>query len=304
MRKRVVSLILLLLLLSIGAYAHSETSKSDAVPRSTLSVIPLYTGENHVILQDDQPDFYSWQITTEAYVSFSQLDALGRTGPAMACLAPETLPTRPRGQIGNVRPSGWHTTRYDDLIDDKYLYNRAHVIGFSLCGDNATPENLFTGTRYLNAVSMLSYEVRVLNYIVKTGNHVLYRCSPVYDGNDLVATGVQMEAWSVEDEGTLCFNVFLFNVQPGIVIDYATGESERAEAAEEVASAADRGLGGGEGEVKTPAVTYVLNTNTHKFHRPSCPSVEEIKRKNRKDFYGTRGEVIAAGYDPCGRCHP
>ena len=312
MRKRVASFILILLLLFMGAYSRAETTISDSVPRSTLSVIPLYTGEDHVILQDGQPDFYTWQITTEGYVSFSRLDALGRTGPAMACLGPETLPTRPRGQIGNVRPSGWHTTRYDDLIEDEYLYNRAHVIEFSLCGDNATPENLFTGTRYLNAGSMLSYEARVVSYIAKTGNHVLYRCSPVYAGDDLVAAGVQMEAWSVEDAGALCFNVFLFNVQPGIVIDYATGESQRAAVETEALDRAladelpDRELQTEDvsPEEEAPDVAYVLNTNTHKFHVPSCPSVQEIKKKNRKDFYGTREEAIAAGYDPCGRCHP
>ena len=230
MKQKTVFLVILSILVIIlaGADSYADSFISEAVPRSTLTEIPLYDGEDCIVLQNNQPDFYIWQIQTESYVSFSALDSLGRTGPGIACLGPETMPTQTRGQIGNVHPSGWHTVRYDDLIEDKYLYNRAHVIGFSLCGDNATPENLFTGTRYLNANGMLPFENQVAAYIDRTKNHVIYRCSPTYAGDDLVATGVQMEAYSVEDAGGLCFNVFVFNVQPGIVIDYATGESHRA----------------------------------------------------------------------------
>ncbi len=307
MKKRAVIALLVLLILSVGTYSRADSSISDSVPRSSLYDIPAYDGEDFVVLQEDRPDFYTWQISPEPYVMFSKLDDLGRTGPAMACLGPETMPTRPRGQIGNVRPSGWHTTRYDDLIEDRYLYNRAHVIGYLLCGDNATPENLFTGTRHLNANSMLSFEKQVVDYMEKTKNHVIYRCSPTYAGDDLVATGVQMEAYSVEDAGGLCFNVFVFNVQPGIVIDYATGESHRAPTrmgpnAEDDTQEAE--APSAPQATEAPVVTYVLNTNTYKFHYPSCPSVQEIKQRNRQDFYGTRDEVIAAGYEPCGRCNP
>ena len=301
MKKRAVIALLVLLILSVGTYSRADSSISDSVPRSSLYDIPAYDGEDFVVLAEQR------RIVNRIETMFSKLDDLGRTGPAMACLGPETMPTRPRGQIGNVRPSGWHTTRYDDLIEDRYLYNRAHVIGYLLCGDNATPENLFTGTRHLNANSMLSFEKQVVDYMEKTKNHVIYRCSPTYAGDDLVATGVQMEAYSVEDAGGLCFNVFVFNVQPGIVIDYATGESHRAPTrmgpnAEDDTQEAE--APSAPQATEAPVVTYVLNTNTYKFHYPSCPSVQEIKQRNRQDFYGTRDEVIAAGYEPCGRGNP
>lgn len=226
--KRIV-LFLLILSIAAGFPKCSGSLPADPVPVSSLSGIPVYDGSDYIVLNDNMPDFSQTDLTIETYVHFSKLDKLGRTGPGMACLGPETLPTEPRGEIGNIRPSGWHTVRYDDLIEDKYLYNHCHVIGYLLCGDNATPENLFTGTRYLNATSMLPFEISVVRYIESTGNHVLYRCSPVYDGNDLLAKGVQIEAYSVEDDGFLRFNVFVFNIQPGITIDYATGNSRRSD---------------------------------------------------------------------------
>lgn len=225
--KRIV-LFLLILSIAAGFPKCSGPLPADPVPVSSLSEIPEYDGSDYIVLNGDLPDFSQKDLTVETYVRFSPLDRLGRTGPGMACLGPETLPKEPRGEIGNIRPSGWHTVRYDDLIEDRYLYNRCHIIGYLLCGDNATPENLFTGTRYLNATSMLPFEISVVRYIESTGNHVLYRCSPVYDGNDLLAKGVQIEAYSVEDEGDLRFNVFVFNIQPGITIDYATGDSRRS----------------------------------------------------------------------------
>lgn len=298
--KRITAFILIISLLCVGATTYAEASTSDAVPVSTLSAIPLYDGTDYVVLQNNQPDFYVWQISATPYVLFSRLDALGRTGAAMACLGPETLPTQARGSMGNTYPSGWQTTQYDDLGEDRYLYNRSHVIAFMLCGDNATPENLFTGTRYLNTGSMVIFESQVADYISRTKNHVIYRCTPIYAGEDLVATGVQMEAYSVEDRGALCFNVFAFNIQPGIKIDYATGESvKEGEAASE--KTADRSA---PQATEAPKVTYILNTNTKKFHYPNCSSVKDIKENHRKNFYGTREEVVAAGYAPCGRCHP
>ena len=173
--------------------------------------IPPYTGKDYIIINNNKPEFDDEQLTTNTFVSFSPFDELGRTGSGIACLGPETLPKDPRGEIGNIRPSGWHTVRYDDLIEDKYLYNRSHVIGFFLSGDNNTPENLFTGTRYLNSGTMLQFEIKVGDYIEKTGNHVIYRVTPRYQDSDLVATGVQMEAMSVEDRGAgLHFNVFVY----------------------------------------------------------------------------------------------
>lgn len=298
--RKIVAFILIVSLLCIGATTYADASISDSVPVSTLSVVPLYEGSDYVVLQNNQPDFYVWQISATPYVLFSRLDAFGRTGAAMACLGPETLPTQARSSMGNVYPSGWQTTQYDELGEDRYLYNRSHVIGFMLCGDNATPENLFTGTRYLNAGGMVIFESQVADYISRTKNHVIYRCTPIYAGDDLVASGIQMEAYSVEDRGALCFNVFAFNIQPGIVIDYSTGKSAR-EGAEVSETVADRSS---PQATEAPSVTYILNTNTKRFHYPNCPSVRDIKDNHKKNFYGTRDEAIAAGYAACGRCHP
>ena len=191
----------------------------------TIAEIPEYAGEPYVVLQDNWPDFNAEDLTTEAFETYSELDELGRCGVAYANICLEIMPTEPRGEIGQVKPTGWHTVKYD-CVDGKYLYNRCHLIGYQLAGENANRKNLITGTRYLNVTGMLPFENMVDNYVEETENHVLYRVTPVFDGGNLVASGVQMEAFSVEDEGEgVCFNVFVYNVQPGVVIDYATGES-------------------------------------------------------------------------------
>ena len=301
----------------------ATTNISDDIPCSTLVVekIAPYSGEASIVLNDNLPDFYLSQLKPEAFVVFSPLDSYGRTGIGFACLGRETIPTTQRGTIGNIQPSGWHTIRYDDLIEDRYLYNRSHIIGFLLSGDNATPENLFTGTRFLNAVSMVKYEISIAQYIEQTGNHVLYRITPCYHGTDLVAFGVQMEAYSIEDHGNgICFNVFLYNIQPGILIDYSTGNSQRAYSVS--------GTTFWENESDTPAKssecsfftdvpsqesttsfkgnenTYVFNNNTKLFHLPTCSSVIEIKPKNRQEFYGSREDALVFGYKPCKLCNP
>ena len=190
--------------------------------------IPQYSGSAYVEINGNIPFFQETDITTTAYEEYSPLDRLGRCGPAMACLGRETMPTEERGEIGMIRPSGWHTVRYDDLIEDKYLYNRCHLIAYMLAGENDNELNLITGTRYMNTEGMLPFEIETIDYILSTGNHVLYRVTPCFFENDLVATGVLMEAYSVEDNGRgLSFNVFVFNIQPGIVIDYKTGNSSR-----------------------------------------------------------------------------
>ena len=313
-----------LLMLSCCSFAYSDSIITSDIPKSTLifSDIPEYFGEDYAILNNDIPEFDNTQLTEECFVFFSSFDSLGRTSTGFACLGPETLPFEPRGTIGDIRPSGWHTVRYDDLIEDRYLYNRSHVIGYLLCSDNATPENLFTGTRYLNAGSMLKFEVTIAQYIRASGNHVLYRVSPMYEGDNLVAYGVHLEALSIEDEGHgICINVFLYNIQPGILIDYATGESWRdaeyvsdnSQLFELIPIEEDKR----EIETRNPFseiddipkldksyVTYVLNTNTMKFHYSDCSSVDEIKPKNMQDFDGTREQAIAEGYSPCGKCKP
>lgn len=197
-------------------------------PFYTLDTLPDYAGEPYVELEGNRPGFPDTDKTTVSFERYSPLDGLDRCGTAYANVGPETMPTEERGAIGMVKPSGWHTVRYD-FIDGKYLYNRCHLIGYQLTGENANEQNLITGTRYLNVTGMLPFENQVADYVRETGNHVLYRSTPVFEGEDLVARGVELEACSVEDGGAgVCFHVFVYNVQPGVVIDYETGES-RAE---------------------------------------------------------------------------
>lgn len=190
-----------------------------------LEHVPEYAGDPYVVLQDNQPGFDFEDLTLEPFEIYSELDGLGRCGAAYANICPEIMPTEPRGDIGQVKPSGWQTAKYD-CVDGKYLYNRCHLIGYQLAGENANDRNLITGTRYMNVEGMLPFENMVDGYVEETENHVLYRVTPIFEGGNLVASGVQMEAFSVEDEGEgVCFNVYVYNVQPGVVIDYATGNS-------------------------------------------------------------------------------
>ncbi len=191
----------------------------------SMEAVPLWSGAAYVELEDNQPGFTKEEMTLEAFENYSELDYLGRCGVAYANICPELMPTEERGDIGNVKPTGWISAKYD-CVDGKYLYNRCHLIGFQLAGENANERNLITGTRYLNVTGMLPFENDVADYVQRTDNHVLYRVTPVFEGEELVARGVQMEAYSVEDAGDgVCFNVFVYNVQPGVGIDYATGES-------------------------------------------------------------------------------
>lgn len=217
---------------------------------------------------------------------------MGRCGTAYVNVCREIMPVQERGAIGNIRPTGWHTVKYD-VIADRYLYNRCHLIGYQLSGENADERNLITGTRYMNVEGMLPWENMVTDYVEESGNHVLYRVSPYFEGDHLVASGVLMEAFSVEDEGEgICFNVYCYNVQPGISIDYATGES-----------CLDEGWSAAE---KQPdqKYDYVLNKNTKKFHDPFCDSVQDMSDKNKEYFAGDRETVMERGYSPCKRCNP
>lgn len=250
-----------------------------------------YNGNPWVVINDGIPFFTSEEITEGVFEEYSELDELGRCGAAFANICPEIMPDGERGQIGNIRPSGWHTVKYD-VIADRYLYNRCHLIGYQLAGENANERNLITGTRFLNMEGMLPWENLVAEYVKQTGNHVLYRVTPYFEGENLVASGVLMEAYSVEDNGAgICFNVLCYNVQPGIVIDYATGDS----ALDETWTA--------ETQPETE-YDYVLNTNTMRFHIPSCDSVLDMKEKNKRLFSGERETLIENGYIPCGRCNP
>lgn len=328
MYKQVRKIILLFLVIVFffccfpsASFATVDYLIQDDFPKSDLQTeeIPPYTDELDYFIEinDGKPGFTIWLNTTTPFVLFSPLDYLERPGPAYACLGPETLPTEARKPMGPFYPAGWQSTRYDDLIDGGSLYNRSHLIGYLLCGDNGTPENLFTGTRNLNAGSMLLVEKAVEMYIEETGHHVLYRITPFYHGDDLVPFGVQIEAQNVEtDEDGFCCNLFLYNVQPGITIDYTTGENwkdgeffslDTQEFSEDdfiriVPADPEPPIPSPAGE--PDIITYVLNKNTMKFHYLDCRSVADIKPKNRLDVDWSRDEIIAAGYSPCGRCHP
>lgn len=191
-----------------------------------LENIPEYSGEPYIEINEGIPEFYEEQLSVPAFEYYSPLDWLGRCGVATANVSIELMPTEERGNIGQIKPSGWHTVKYPDLIADRYLYNRCHLIAYSICGENDNECNLITGTRYMNVTGMLPFENEVSGYVKRTGNHVLYRVTPCFYENELVARGVHMEAFSVEDNGAgVCYNVYVYNVQPGITIDYSTGDS-------------------------------------------------------------------------------
>lgn len=265
--------------------------------------IPEYSGQANVLVNGDRPYFTEDDLTIEPFEEYCDLDALGRCGVAYANICMELMPTEPRGDIGMIKPTGWVQNKYPELIDDNYLYNRCHLIGFQLAGENANDKNLITGTRYLNIEGMLGLENTVADYIhMNPDNHVLYRVTPVFEGNDLLCRGVLMEAMSVEDKGhEVCFCRFAYNVQPGIGIDYATGDNwvdENAAKEDSVQENAELKQASSDSE----ASDYVLNTRSMKFHRPDCTGLPSDK--NRKDVHAGRNELIAQGYSPCGICNP
>lgn len=294
----VVAIVFLLSLCFVGCTDETlnnpENPTVSDVPYADNEKIPEFSGEPYVIVNKNLPAFGD-DVTTKSFESYSELDSLGRCGVAVACIGIDIMPTEERGNIGQVKPSGWHTVKYD-IVDGKYLYNRCHLIGFQLTGENANEKNLITGTRYLNVEGMLPFENLVADYVKETENHVMYRVTPVYEGDDLVARGVYMEAYSVEDQGEgVLFNVFVYNNQPGIIIDYATGESRP-----------DDGSGTGNNADASSDATYefVLNTNSKKFHLPSCDSVNDMNPNNKKKYSGSREKLIEEGYSPCKSCKP
>lgn len=284
----------------------------------SIADVPQYAGDAYVELNGNMPLFSDEEINTDSFESYEELDELGRCGVTFANVSIEIMPTEERGEIGQIKPSGWHTVKYNGLIEGNYLYNRCHLIGYQLSGENDNVNNLITGTRHLNTVGMLPFENQVAEYVKNTENHVLYRVTPVFEGENLVASGVVMEAYSVEDEGEgICFNVFVYNVQPGVIIDYATGDSclDENYVSDDLPDDFVEDEIDSVGDETTEATTeiseeteiecdYVLNKNTKKFHYPSCSSVDDMKEKNKEYFKGSREEVIGAGYEPCGRCNP
>lgn len=310
----------------------SDTQESQQVTSATdvptgegtsafsLREIPAYSGTPYTEVNGNQPYFTEEELTTQSFETYSELDSLGRCGVAYANVGQDLMPTEPRGEIGAVKPTGWHLVKYDN-VDGKYLYNRCHLIAYMLAAENANPQNLITGTRYLNVQGMLPFETKVCDYVKNTGNHVLYRVTPIFDGDNLLADGVLMEAYSVEDGGEgISFCVFAYNVQPGIGIDYATGDnwaegsgtyqSTVASVAEETpvpqpeTDTAVQITPESSAPQESQGITYVLNTNTKKFHYPTCSSVDDMKEKNKQIYTGSREEVINMGYVPCKRCNP
>ena len=223
-----------------------------------LADIPPYCGELFVTVNGNLPGFPEGELTTTSFESYSSLDSLGRCGVAYACLGPDLMPTEERGNISEVKPTGWHS-------GSPANYNRSHLIGFQLAGENANELNLITGTREFNAEGMLPFENMVADYIHETDNHVMYRVTPIYQGDELVARGVQMEAYSVEQEGP--------------------SQSQN-------------------GNRPSEPKDYILNTNTMKFHEPTCSSVDDMTEKNKETYSGSRDDIISKGYSPCGRCKP
>ena len=260
-----------------------------------LSNIPNYSGDPYVKINDNKPSFSDSEITTTAFESYSNLDFWGRCGVAIACCGKELMPkaNEERESISSVTPSGWVQAEYD-FINGKYLYNRCHLIGWQLTAENANEKNLIAGTRYLNIEGMLPFENMVADYIKETGNHVMYRVTPIYNGNDLLPSGVQMEGYSVEDKGEgISFNVYCYNVQPGVTIDYASGRSCRAGESLPSATVESKPL---------ESNSYVLNTSSKKIHLPDCSKVTNLSNENKEEFSGDVSELLADGYTYCGIC--
>ena len=376
MKKKNVFLCLLMALSLVCNLSVLSASAASQKEKITLNNLPAYSGEAYVELNDNVPSFSKKDMTSKAFEKYSELDDLGRCGVAYANVCRETMPTEERGNIGMIKPSGWQTVKYDN-VDGKYLYNRCHLIGYQLTAENANEKNLITGTRYLNIEGMLAFENMVADYIDETENHVLYRVTPIFKDDNLLASGVQMEAYSVEDKGKgVSFNVYCYNVQPGITIDYTNGDSKLSDGTiasitlnytqyalevgqsktlvavtspesavksvtwyssnNKIATVSKNGkvTAVTAGTVTITAkttnglkaickvtvkeksdttvtnsaangnITYVLNTNTKKFHLPSCSSVKDMKDKNKQEVTCSRDEVIDMGYVPCKRCNP
>ena len=373
MKKHVFCLFLSVIMLFSFTVSSAADSKTSCI---TVSNVGEYSDSAYVELENNIPSFKKSELTTKAFEKYSELDDLGRCGVAFANVCRETMPTEERGNIGMIKPSGWQTAKYDN-VDGKYLYNRCHLIGYQLTAENANEKNLITGTRYLNIEGMLPFENMVADYIDETDNHVLYRMTPIFKDNNLLASGAQIEAYSVEDKGKgVCFNVYCYNVQPGIEINYSDGTNRLADGTiasitlnyskytltvgqsktfvastspesaaknvtwyssnNKVATVSKNGkvtavkagtttitaktANGLKATCKVTVkaksdttvtnstsvgnVTYVLNTNTKKFHLPSCSSVRDMKDKNKKEVSCSRDEVIDMGYVPCKRCNP
>lgn len=278
---------------TVGTVTVNSTA-AETVPATSytldLAAIPEFSNKPYVVIDNNKPDFAPSDLVNKSYEKYGKLDSLGRCTSCISCIGKDLMPTKERESISAVKPTGWQSERYS-FVDGGSLYNRCHLIGFQLTGENANKQNLITGTRYLNVQGMLPFEEEVAKYVKSTNNHVLYRVTPIFKDNELVARGVQMEGLSVEDNGkSICFNVYCYNNQPRIEIDYKTGKSR------EIKSAVSQG--------KDVTGTYVINKGNHKFHKPDCDSVRQMSEKNKQTYTGSRNELISNGYKPCGSCQP
>ena len=278
--------------LSPSPAPDSPDSRQD--DEELLAAVPEFRGTASVELNGNTPAFTESEIARAEKGSFEEyapLDELGRCETATACIGIDLMPTEARGDIWQIKPTGWITSEYD-FIEGEKLYNRSHLIGFMLAGENANERNLITGTRYMNATGMLPFEEQVARFVETTGKHVLYRVNPIFVGDEMVARGVNMEARSIEDDGAgVSFNVFCYNVQPGVDIDYATGDNRKSDVVIDASAADD-------------IESYTVNVNTGKFHHPNCRSVRTIAEDNREDVTCRRSELIDRGLEPCGNCKP
>ena len=285
MKKKWLYPVVLLLIVLVGYFFFQdkpvETQKSKIPNEAVVSDNDVA----YVVVNENVPEFEDVDTGTDAYEFYSELDELGRCGYAIACIGRELMPTEERESIGQVKPTGWHTVKYS-FVDGKYLYNRCHLIGFQLTGENANKQNLITGTRFMNVQGMLPFENMVADYIRETDNHVLYRVTPVFDEDNLVASGVQMEALSIEDDGDgICFNVFVYNREPGVTIDYNTGVSCETDKM----------------ETDNPR-KYVLDRFGKIFHEEHC--YEQYAVEDPRDYSGGREELLNNGYKACKKCKP
>ncbi len=278
--------------LSDLSYSSDLSDSSSGIGDKNASVVlknnlPEYTGKDYISVNSGIPYFSDEELVAKSYEKYGDLDSLGRCTAAVAVLGKETMPTVERGDISSVIPTGWIQARYS-CIKSADLYNRSHLIAWSLSGENANLCNLITGTTHMNQEVMTQFENLVLDYIKETENHVAYRVTPMFYGNELVCRGVQMEAYSLEDDGEgICFNVYCFNVQDGIVIDYSTGESRE--------ETDDTPFGNEKSD-------FVINKKTSMFHLPECESVFEMSYKNKEEYVGTINELTSNGYTPCSVC--
>lgn len=287
-KNRVLILILTLTVLLSGCSQLEQMGilETSETASYSLSEIPPYENSPYVVLEDNMPAFSEADMSTESFETYSDLDRLGRCGVAFANVGRDLMPTEKRGSIGMVKPSGWQLAKYD-IVDGKYLYNRCHLLGYQLTGENANEKNLITGTRYMNVNGMLPFEDMVADYVKETGGHVLYRVTPIYDGNNLVARGVQMEGYSVEDDGKgVCFNVFVYNVQPGIEIDYSNG-----------ANRLDLNNAAAQDDEEEKIVEEIRGNKRSKiYHCPGQRAYEEMEDSKNLIIFDSEEEAIEAGY--------